>query len=86
MNKLFDEILSLKDERTHRSALRIQSILNDNPELFTSTFGPDLYRDFSSGFDLIAGSRAGYFGTEQFKSDFGKQIESLSYYLNRISP
>lgn len=84
MNKLFDEILSLKEERTHRSALRIQAILNDNPELFINALGKDLYRDFNSGFDLIAGSRSGYFSTEQFKTDYAKQLESICYYLNRL--
>ncbi|MBK9283965.1 MAG: hypothetical protein IPM51_06545 [Sphingobacteriaceae bacterium] len=86
MNKLFEELKDLSDDASHRSALRIQSIINDNPDLFIKEFGIELYTDFLKGINAIAGTSKAHLNSNEFKVEYGKQLSLLKYYLNRVSP
>lgn len=74
----------MKTEKSHRSALRIQSILEGNPDLFIKQFDAQLYKQFLDGFSSLANYRPSEYKSASYLNEYAKQYESLAYYLNRI--
>jgi hypothetical protein len=84
MHKLFEEILEMKNDKEHKSTLRIQSILEGNPDLFIKQFDAQLYKQFLEGFTALGSCRPAEYRTDAYRNEYTKQFESLAYYLNRV--
>lgn len=84
MYKLFEEIKELRNEVTLRSAVRIYSILNDNRDFFCSKMDKDSYSTILKGYESFAYGPPVNAGSKEFKEEYAKLFEALSYHLERI--
>jgi hypothetical protein len=84
LEQLIEEIKELKNEVNHRSALKIFSILDNNKKLFIEKMDPDYFAAILKNFEDISYSSPKEYGTENYKREYQKYFESLSFHLNRI--
>ena len=84
LSKLIEEILELKNDRSHRAALRIYSILDDNRNLFIRKIDKDMYNQLLVGFQGLAYFNPGQYNSDAFRSEFSRYYESLSYYISKV--
>lgn len=84
ISQIIEEIKDLKKEATHRSALRISGLLENNKKLFLEKIDADAFNHLLSGFEDIANTSPKEQNTEAYRENYQKNHDSLSFYLNRI--
>ncbi len=84
MYKLFEEIKDLKKEPTLRSALRIYTIMNDNKDFFCAVIDKDSYNAILKRYEAFAYGLPIQAGSTEFKEEYNKLFESISYQLERV--
>jgi hypothetical protein len=84
MERLFEEIKELKNDPSHKSALRIYKILENNRRIFTAKIDAELYDLMLSNFDELAHTQPGKYFTADFKDEFLRHYEMLYYNLNKV--
>ena len=84
IKQVIEEIMGLEKEPTHKSAMRICNLLENNRKLFLERIAPDDFNLLFSRFESIAHKRPGEHSTADYADDFKKSHQALSFYLNRI--
>ncbi|MDI1353687.1 MAG: hypothetical protein PSX36_02125 [bacterium] len=84
MERLKGEILDLKMDISHRSSLRIHSILHSNSQLFSETLDPDYFQLILKNFEALSNMSLKDSTTPHYKDEYKKNFENLSFHLNRV--
>ncbi|MBA3663617.1 MAG: hypothetical protein H0W61_05350 [Bacteroidetes bacterium] len=84
MNNILEEIKDLKNDVTHRSALRIFNLLDNNRDKLLTRFEPDFFKNLHSGFESLAYGSPANSGSADFKNQYSKLIEMFLYRVNRM--
>ena len=78
------EILELKNDSSHRACLRIHSILNSNNKLFSEALEPVHFQMILKNFEDLSNRSLKEVSSAQYKDEFRKSFENLSFHLNRV--
>ncbi|MCW3078353.1 MAG: hypothetical protein JWO32_2962 [Bacteroidetes bacterium] len=84
MTNIIEEIKDLKNDPTHRSALRIFNLLDNNKEKFLTRFEADFFKNVHSGFEGLAYASPANSGSSDFKNQYNKLFEMFLYRINRL--
>lgn len=84
MTNILDEIKDLKADPSHRSALRIFYLLDNNKSKFLEKFDPDVFNNMLSGFESLAYESPANATTSAFKEQYNKLHQTFEYQLNRL--
>lgn len=84
MTNIIEEIKELKNEPTHKSALRIYSLLENNKEQLLKKFEPDFFKNVLNGFENLAYESPSNTKGEGFKDQYNKLLETFLYRVNRM--
>ena len=84
MNNILEEIKDLKNDPTHRSALRIYNLLDNNKTKFLQKFEADFFSNLLSGFESLAYESPANTTSTDFKDQYHKLHEMFLYRLNRL--
>lgn len=81
LKKIYNEAEELRNEATHRSAIRMQSLLEDNKVALLKALDEQQYEYILNGFvELVNGSAT---KRESYRELFQRNIDVLLYNLNR---
>lgn len=84
IEQLIDEIGGLRNETTHRSALRILSLLENNKSLFLEKLDADVVNLAIRNFESLCDTPSRDYGTPGYLRDYTKFYESLMFQLSRV--
>ncbi len=84
IDQLIEEINGLKKESTRRSALQIYTILDNNRILFLEEIDRDYFTPIENSFGRLSNANAQEYNSPEYKRDFERAAELLSFHLNRI--
>lgn len=84
VQQLIEEIKELKNDISHRSALRVFSLLENNRKLFLEKMDETDFNYLLNCFEEISNSNARDYGTVSYKSEYLKQFELLLFHLDKI--
>jgi hypothetical protein len=84
IRQIIEEIRELGKEPTHRSSLRIYTLLDNNSKLFLTKMEADDFRLLHSAFEALADKNPIEYGTNAYKDEFQRNYQALAFYLNRI--
>lgn len=84
IHQIIEEIRELEKEPTHRSTLRIFSLLENNRKLFLEKIEADNFQHLLSGFEAMTEKSPVEYATTSYKEEFQRNYQSLAFYLNRI--
>jgi hypothetical protein len=84
IRQIIEEIRELEKEPTHRSSLRIYSLLDNNSRLFLGKMDADDFRHQHSAFEALTDKSPVEYGTAAYKEEFQRRYQALAFYLNRI--
>lgn len=84
MTNVLEEIKDLKNEATHRSALRIFNLLENNKEKLSKIFEPDFFKAVLTGFESLAYESPAHSKSADFKDQYNKLYEIFLYRINRL--
>jgi hypothetical protein len=84
IQQLIGEISELKKEANHRNALQIHQILANNKPLFLQQIDPDYFNPVFTTFERLSNAGPAEYNSENFKREFERSSELLSFHLNRI--
>lgn len=84
MTNVLEEIKDLKNEPTHRSALRIFSLLENNKEKLLKKFEPDFFKAVLTGFENLAYESPANAKGADFREQYNKLYEMFFYRVNRL--
>ncbi len=84
IKQLIEEIRELGSDRTHRSALRIYNLLENNRKLFLEKLDQKDLDLVIATFNTIANKSPVEYNTTAYKDDFERSYQTLLFYLNRI--
>ncbi len=84
MTNVLEEIKDLKNEPTHRSALRIFSLLDNNKEKLLKLFEADFFKALITGFENLAYESPANAKGADFKDQYNKLHEMFIYRANRL--
>ncbi|MCE3226529.1 MAG: hypothetical protein K0S32_1080 [Bacteroidetes bacterium] len=83
-SNILDEINDLRAEPTHRAALRIYNLLEHNKDFFVKSFDDDFYNYIFRNFEALANYRAIDTTTSEFKEEYNKIYQMLSYRIDKL--
>ena len=84
LEQVIDEIKELRNETTHKSALRVYNMLEGNRKLFLERMEPDNFKYHLKSFEDLSEVSAKEYNTPGFKRDYNKSFEGLLFHLNRL--
>jgi hypothetical protein len=84
MTNILDEIKDLKNDPSHRSALRIFYLLDNNRTKFLEKFDADFIKNMISGFEGLAYESPANAASANFKEQYNKLHQAFEYQLNRL--
>ena len=84
LEQLIEEINGLKKESTRRAALQIYTILDNNRKLFLEEIDSDYFSPIENNFERLSNASAREYNSPEYKRDFERAAELLSFHLNRI--
>jgi hypothetical protein len=84
IHQLIEEIKDLRTDVSHRSALRVFSLLENNQKLFLEKMDPMDFNFLLKSFEEISNSRSVDYGTPRYKSDYQKNFELLLFHFSKI--
>ncbi|HOZ86438.1 MAG TPA: hypothetical protein PL029_01710 [Bacteroidia bacterium] len=82
--QIIDEIRQLKAEPTHRSAMRICSLMENNKKLFVEVIDPSDFNYLFSGFENLSFKNHSEISTARGVEEYNKFCENLLFHCNRI--
>lgn len=84
MTNIIEEIKDLKNKPTHKSALRIFSLLENNKEQLLKKFEIDFFKNVLTGFENLAYESPTNSKGDAFKDQYNKLFETFLYRINRL--
>ncbi|MES2678751.1 MAG: hypothetical protein V4635_02650 [Bacteroidota bacterium] len=84
IKQIIDEIRQLKAEPTHRSALRIYSLMENNKKLFVEVIDISDFNYLLSGFENISYKSPSEITTARGVEEYNKLCENLLFHCNRV--
>jgi len=84
LHEIIDEINNLKTPSTHKAALDIFNLLENNRRLFLEKLDQSDFNSLLSGFETLAYAHPKEYATLSYGSDFERLKGSLQYHLNKI--
>jgi hypothetical protein len=84
LHDLINEIHELSNNTPRKAAFDIYNILENNKALFEPTMDPDTFRQILNSFEKMAYAGAAEFNSPNYKDEFQKSYNLLSFYLNKI--
>ena len=84
INGIIEDIKSLRNDPTYRSALYISNLLQNNKHLFLNKMPETDFNYLLKNFDELSYSSPKDHNTSGFKRNFETYFESLLFHLNKI--
>jgi hypothetical protein len=84
LDQIIKEIQELRQETSHRSALRIYNLLENNKKLFLEKIDPDYFNFITKNFENVSNVNPLEFTKEGFLREYQTYYESLMFHLNKI--
>lgn len=84
IHDLINEIHELKNATPRKAAFDIYNILENNKTLFQEKLDGDVFQQLLNAFENMAYAGAQEFNSSQYKDDFLKSYNLLSFYLNKV--
>lgn len=84
IHDLINEIHELSRNTPRKAAFDIYNILENNKTLFVSAMDPDTFHQILNQFEKMAYAGAIEFNSPQYKDEFRKTYNLLSFYLGKI--
>lgn len=84
IHDLINEIQELKNTTPRKAAFDIYNILENNKSLFQEKLDNDVFQQLLNAFENMAYAGAAEFNSAQYKDDFLKSYNLLSFYLNKV--
>ncbi len=84
IEQLINEIFEMKGDVSHKCALRIYNLLENNKKLFGEKMEADNLALLLKNFEAISYGNPTEYNSSGYQRDFEKNYESLSFYLNKI--
>ncbi len=81
---LINEIKELSKNTPRKAAFDIYNILENNKTKFEGKMDADTFDHILNSFEKLAFAGAAEFNSPQYKDEFEKQYNLLSFYLNKI--
>lgn len=84
VQQLIEEIKELKNDVSHRAALRVFSLLENNRKLFLEKMDAADFNYLLKCFEEISNSNTKDYGTAAYKNEYLKQFELLLFHMDKI--
>jgi hypothetical protein len=84
IKQIIEEIRQLKTEPTHRSAMRISSLMENNKKLFEAVIDPSDFNYLLSGFESMSFKSPAEISTARGVEEYNKFCENLLFHCNRV--
>jgi len=84
LNHLINEIKELSQNTPRKAAFDIYNLLENNKTLFLTSIDADVFNQVLNSFEKMAYANANEFNTPQYKDEFQKTYNLLSFYLDRV--
>lgn len=83
MTNILDEINDLRSDPTHRAALRIFQLLENNREKFLKKLDPEFFQSIITGFESLAYESPANAVLAEFKERYSRLHQMFEYQVNR---
>lgn len=84
IKQIIEEIEELRIEATHKSALRIYNLLENNKKLFEDVIDKNNFKFLLSDFEEVSYKNPSDFNTPRAIEQFNKLCENLLFHCSRI--
>lgn len=84
LHDVIEEINQLRSPSTHKAALDIYNLLENNRALFAGKVDEADFKALLSGFEALAYAHPSEYGTDAYVSGFERLQGLLRYHLNKI--
>ena len=84
VKQVIDEIRDLKKEPSHKSSLRIFSLMENNKKQFSEIMDPVDYLYLLSGFENVSSKSPGEFKFDRCIEEYNQLCENFLFHCNRV--
>jgi hypothetical protein len=84
VHQITDEIKEFRNEATHKAALRVYNLLENNKKLFIEKIDKDTFEFLTKSFRELSEASAATYNSPGFKRDYSKSFEGLMFHLQKI--
>jgi hypothetical protein len=84
IHSIINEIRNLQRTPTHKAALDIFRLLDNNSDRLQQKIDPDNFRMILKAFEALSEARPGELNTPSYKREYEQKYELLLFYLDRI--
>lgn len=84
LEQIIQEISELRQDRSHRAALRIYNLLENNKKLFLEKIEADYFNYILKNFESVSQASPLEFKNDTFLREYQTYCDSLMFHLNRI--
>lgn len=84
VRQIIEEIRELEKEQTHRSSMRIYTLLENNRKLFLEKIDADDFKYLLSAFKSLTEKTPAEYGSSAYRNEFQKNFQLLAFHLGRV--